>query len=187
MDTILDLDQPLAHFALAPSEALMRGFVRPAADAAAATRAAERATIETRQGFRLGTLGLMVRYEDGSELTEMPTVHRLPNAPAWLEGIANLHGMLVPVFDLARFLGVAPAADGKRMLLVLAHGGDAAGIAIDGLPQRLRFTAQDAADTAMAPAKLAPHLRGAALIDGALWFDLDCAALLTQLEQSLAA
>src|SRR5512135_422045 len=35
---------------------------------------------ESRQGFRIGELRLMMRYDDGSELAEMVAVHRLPNA-----------------------------------------------------------------------------------------------------------
>ena len=36
-----------------------------------------------RQGFRIGSVGLMIGHEDGSELTEMPTLYDLPHAPAW--------------------------------------------------------------------------------------------------------
>src|ERR1035437_4012618 len=53
---------------------------------------------ESRQGFRIGELCLMIRYEDASELSEMPDIHRLPNAPDWFYGMANLHGKLIPVF-----------------------------------------------------------------------------------------
>src|SRR6478752_2153977 len=151
---------------LAPTEALTRGFVlqQPAPEQAARELAAAKADSRARQGFRLGTLGLMVRYEDGSELTEMPEIFRLPNVPSWYLGMANLHGMLTPVFDLSRYLGVEPDANAKRMLLVLMHGLDAVGIVIDGLPQRLRWTETDVADGSAAPPRLLPHVRGAALV-----------------------
>ena len=48
----------------------------------------------------------MIRFEDGSELTELPDLYRLPNAPGWVRGMANLHGVLIPVFDLAGYLGL---------------------------------------------------------------------------------
>lgn len=170
---------------LPPTLALTRGFVHAAQDvhmpAARETRDAQ----HVRQGFRIGALALMVRYEDGSELTEMPPLYRLPNTPAWFQGIANLHGLLVPVFDLADWTGVEHAPDAKRMLLVLSHGNDAAGVVIDGLPQRLRWTDTQQADAATAPARLAPLVRGAALIDGVLWFDIDRAALLDALEHAM--
>jgi twitching motility protein PilI len=174
-----------AQAALSPTEALTRGFVLGAASQPIAS-AQGHAAHEARQGFRIGELALMVRYADGSELTEMPPLYRLPNAPAWLAGMANLHGALVPVFDLAQWAGLPPAAQSRRMLLVLAHGADAAGIVIDGLPQRLRWTPDQKADAATAPARLAPYVRGAALIAGVLWFDLDRAALLEAIEDTIA-
>jgi len=178
---------------LTPTAALTRGFVHhPAPGGGGAPielpvqRVAAGPDTESRQGIRVGPWRLMLRYADGSELTEMPSVYRLPHAPPWLSGVANLHGMLVPVFDVATWLGM-PAAPAKPMLLVLSHGADAAGVVIDGLPQRLRWAADQRIGTESAPPALAAVLRGAALIGDALWFDLDCDALLDALEHGLSA
>lgn len=142
---------------------------------------------ESRQGFRIGELRLMVRYEDCSELAEMSAIHRLPNAPEWFCGIANLHGKLTPVFDLARYIGVPPGTGAKRMLLVLSRGTDAAGVVIDGLPERLRWSDDEHTDAGAAPERLVPHLRGARFLNGQLWFDLDPHSMLSAIEQSLEA
>ncbi len=142
---------------------------------------------ESRQGFRIGDVGLMIRYEDSSELADMPDVHRLPNAPAWFYGIANLRGKLTPVVDLAGYIDVGAVRGAKRMLLVLAHGRDATGVVIDGLPERLRWSGEEPGDTGVAPKKLAPHLRGARNIGGRLWFDLDTHSLLDEIEHSLGS
>jgi twitching motility protein PilI len=142
----------------------------------------------TRQGFRIGDLRMMISYEDASELSELPSIHRLSNAPDWFRGMANLQGKLTPVFDLARYIGVEADPKAKRMLLVLAHGRDAAGVLIDGLPERLRLADDDErADTNVAPKRLAPHLRGARYLGGRLWFDLDARSLLDAIEHALGA
>lgn len=73
------------------------------------------------------------------------------------------------------------------MLLVLAHGADAAGVVIDGLPERLRWSEEGSADVGAALERLVPHLRGASVIDGCLWFDLDPRSLLDAIEQSIEA
>jgi twitching motility protein PilI len=185
---------------MTPTAALLRGFdfalddeidAAPAAPAAlAALATAPRAAVaglQARQGFCIGSLNLMIPYAEGSELTDLPTVHRLPNAPHWFSGMANLHGMLVPVFDLARQFAIDRPPPPKPMLLVLAHGADAAGVVIDSLPQRLKFTNEHLADDATVPEAIASVVTRAALIDGRLWFDLDCRALLALLEQSLGA
>ncbi|NTU56185.1 MAG: hypothetical protein HGA79_08040, partial [Anaerolineales bacterium] len=54
---------------------------------------------------KMGNITSLIRYENGSELSDMPAIYRLPNAPDWFAGVANLHGLLVPVFDLASYLG----------------------------------------------------------------------------------
>ena len=71
------------------------------------------------------------------------------------------------------------------MLLVLAHGRDAAGIVIDGLPERLRWSAEQETDAATVPEALIDVVDRAVLIGEKLWFDLDCNTLLDRLETAL--
>jgi twitching motility protein PilI len=176
---------------LSPTAALNGSFANvPGALAGVGSRLAPtgNATEQRRQGFRIGPLDFMVRYEDGSELTDMLPVHRLPNAPQWFCGIANLHGMLIPVFDLSQYIGVERDAATKPMLLVLSHGADAAGILIDGLPERLRWqdiAGASAPDVAMAPPQLSGCVIHAISVGGRLRFDLDCFALLQALERAV--
>ena len=59
--------------------------------------------------------------------------------PANLLGLVNLHGRIVPLFDLAALFETEHLPREKRMLLVIGHGNDAAGIVIDGLPRRMVF------------------------------------------------
>jgi twitching motility protein PilI len=183
-------DQPIDFalpegVAMPPSRALAGRFDQPVA-VAVATSSARHTEARQRQGFLIGPIGLMVRYEDGSELTELPPLYRLPHSQDWFLGIANLHGALVPVFDLAIYAGLDADPGAKRMLLVLAHGADAAGIVIHGMPQRLRWMPDDDADPDAAPGAFAPHVRAAALIGEQLWFELDCASLLDALERSVS-
>lgn len=190
-DVVSPLRVPTAEPLMPPTQALTAGFdvgedtgrAAPNQRKTAASRLAEG---ESRQGFRIGALCLMIRYEDGSELSELSSIHRLPNAPEWFCGMANFHGRLTPVFDLARYIGVESDPEAKRMLLVLAAGADATGVLIDGLPERLRWPSKDYTnDASAAPASLAPHLRGAVHIGEQQWFDLDTNSLLGAIEQSL--
>ncbi len=181
------------ELAMTPTRALTAGFdVDTSVDVGrSGSRTGKAASVsqlvsgESRQGFRIGELRLMIRYEDSSELSEMSVIHRLPSAPDWFCGIANLHGKLIPVFDLARYIGVDPDPGAKRMLLVLSRGVDATGVVIDGLPERLRWSDDERNDAGAAPKRLVPHLRGASYIGGQLWFDLDTHSLLGEIEQSL--
>lgn len=180
-----------AYAALSPVEALERGFVLAPGETGILSLAAgwENPAVfegeQNRQGFLVGLLGLMIPFDEGSELTEMPPLHHLPNTPSWFLGMVNLHGRLIPVFNLLRFLNLEEETDSKRMLLVLGHDADAAGFIIDGLPQRLRWSDTEQSEADLAPKKLEPHVRATCQIDGKLWFDLDSASLLDALEESL--
>lgn len=188
-------EQPL----LPLTEALRRGFQFDGADPTGTALAAAYATagrgsdgvagggdVQQREGFFLGHLGLMIRYEDGSELSDVPATYRLPNAPEWFIGVANLHGLLVPVFDLANYLGIRHQAGVKPMLLVLGHGNDAAGVVIDGLPLRLRFKFSDRAEGAPVPAALEGCVSQTYWAAERTWLDLQVPVLLNKLSDELA-
>jgi chemotaxis signal transduction protein len=185
---------------LPPTEALRRSFRLDGPDPAGTALAAAYATsgtgtggiaaggeMQQREGFFIGPLGLMIRYEDGSELSDMPATYQLPNAPDWFIGISNLHGLLVPVFDLAHYLGIEHQQGAKPMLLVLGHGADAAGVLIDGLPLRLRFMPGDRVEGAPVPARLDDCVHQTCWAAGRTWMDLQVPALLSQLSDELAA
>jgi hypothetical protein len=79
-----------------------------------------------RQSFRIGQMHLVAPFDVSSELTEMPTVYPLPRMPANLLGLVNLHGRILPLFDLAELFETEHMPREKRMLLVMGHGNDAA-------------------------------------------------------------
>jgi purine-binding chemotaxis protein CheW len=62
----------------------------------------------------------------------------IPNVPAWLEGVIDYGGRVVPVIDLrARFeLGAAATRDSARILVVVA-GDDWIGAIVDGVDEVL--------------------------------------------------
>jgi twitching motility protein PilI len=186
----------LVPMQLSPTDALMQGFelggeATPDVSGGLAVAvpgvppSSSEGAVLLREGFRVGGVNLMIGYEDGSELTDLPAIHALPGTPGWFCGISNLHGKLVPVFDLARYAGVNHLAGAKLMLLVLGHGADAAGMLIDGLPQRLRLHATDRRDAVGVPDALQDCIDGAFLIEDQQWFNLRAGALLNRLETQL--
>ncbi|MEO7404479.1 MAG: chemotaxis protein CheW [Burkholderiales bacterium] len=103
-------------------------------------RAAE--TIE-RQGYRVGALAFVTRFDQASALVDMLPVSRVPHAPQWLVGLVNWHGYPVPVFDLAPLAELPHESVARRMLLMFGEGDALAGLVINGVPQRLRFADDD--------------------------------------------
>lgn len=133
-----------------------------------------------RQAFRIGGMRLLAPFSASSELVEMPNVYPLPRMPANLLGLVNLHGRIVPLFDLAELFETQHPPREKRMVLVIGHGNDAAGIVIDGLPRRLVFKPESqilppALPVAAAPAVVATYVQGSDA-----WYEFDYAQLLDQ-------
>lgn len=146
------------------------------------------ADTQQRQGFRVGALNLMMHYADGSELTDLPSLYHVPNAPSWVLGTVNLHGIVIPVFDLVDYFSVDASENAKPMMLILSKSEDAIGVIVNGLPQRLRFDEHaQQAEQALAPDSVRPFVKGAVMINDELWFDLDVQALLAGFEARLSA
>jgi len=134
-----------------------------------------------RQAFRIGHMRLLAPFAAASELVEMPNVYPLPRAPANLLGLVNLHGRIVPLFDLTRLFETAHLPRERRMLLVIGHGDAAAGIAIDGLPRRMVFTPEARINPPALPEAAARALLATYLAGADSWFEFDYAHLLDQL------
>ena len=134
-----------------------------------------------RQAFRIGHMRLVAPFAAASELTEMPSVFPLPRMPANLLGLVNLHGRIVPLFDLAALFETEHLPREKRMLLVIGHGSNAAGIVIDGLPRRMVFKPQARVMPSALPAAAAAAVTAAYAEGKDAWFEFDYAQLLDQL------
>lgn len=129
-------------------------------------------TLSAKLGFHVGDLRFVVSFDDASELSEMVAVYRLPNVPLWFRGLANLHGNLVPVFDVAAMIGSEAGADKDRMLLVLGHGSMAAGLLVNELPTRIRLESATAIDLPDLPAELKDCVPRAYLHGQEIWLEL---------------
>ena len=124
-----------------------------------------------RFGFRVGAIRLLIPTGTRSEVLAQPTIYPLPKTAAWLLGLVNVRGSLVPVFDLHLVLGqVADTERQKRTLLVLDEGASAVGALIDGFP---KFTdvEQKPARAPSVPPPLSDHLLEAYVRDREYWLD----------------
>ena len=90
--------------------------------------------------FRLGDqeYGLPIAAVD--EIARPPDhISRLPKAPAFIDGVINLRGSVVPIVDLRRRFELAPMELGSaRRILVLAVAGGKTGFMVDGVSEVMR-------------------------------------------------
>lgn len=145
----------------------------------AARRAAEAAAglLVSRMSFRVGGVCLLLPSDVTTELAEMPQIYRLPGAPTGIMGLANRHGRMVPVVDLATLLNTN-ATIRQHWLLVFGRDESAAGMLVDRIPERRRFPADS---TVPLTETTNPGARfGIAVYRDAEgdWVDLDATALM---------
>lgn len=95
--------------------------------------------------FRLGAQEYGMTITAVDEIARMPEhLTKMPKAPAFVDGIINLRGHVVPVVDLRRRFDVTTGSetDGQR-ILVLSFAGGKTGFLVDEVSQVIRIAAAD--------------------------------------------
>ena len=85
--------------------------------------------------LRLGGSRYAVDMADVAEVAQLPPVTRIPRAPAWLLGVANWRGRMLPVLDLRPLLSTptVPLA-GSARLVVVGRGDLVVGLVAEAVP-----------------------------------------------------
>ncbi|MFT4047937.1 MAG: chemotaxis protein CheW [Solimonas sp.] len=123
-------------------------------------------------GFRLGPHWLVAPREDVREVIAPPRTTRVPNARAWLSGLANVRGELLAIVDLPRFFGL-PAAETARgqRVLVLNSRRMPVGLLVDEIAGYRQFSAGEQRHEMRATAEpFTPYLLGAFVREGQPWY-----------------
>ncbi len=83
---------------------------------------------------RLGAGRFAIDLAHVAEVGRLPSLTRVPGAPAWVAGVANWRGRILPVLDLRSLLGATDApltASGR--LVVLAVDAVTVGLLVDAV------------------------------------------------------
>jgi len=91
--------------------------------------------------FRMGGETFLVAREETREVLGYPAVvTRIPGAKAWVKGLANVRGQLLPMLDLRQFLGSGATASGRNTrVIVVNHRDIPAGLMVDEVLGFRRF------------------------------------------------
>lgn len=75
------------------------------------------------------------------EIVRMSSVTRVPRAPAFVEGVINLRGKIVPVLDLRKRFGMTPIEPTKATRIIIVEiAGKTVGLLVDGVREVLRLS-----------------------------------------------
>jgi purine-binding chemotaxis protein CheW len=85
--------------------------------------------------FRVGAQDFCIAAHDVKEIRVWSPETRLPASPAWVRGVINLRGTILPVVDLAMRLGMAPTdCDTTRpAVIVVSSGRRLVGLLVDSV------------------------------------------------------
>jgi twitching motility protein PilI len=91
--------------------------------------------------FRMGGETFLVAREETREVLGYPAaVTRIPGAKAWVKGLANVRGQLLPMLDLRQFLGSGATTAGRNTrVIVVNHREIPAGLMVDEVLGFRRF------------------------------------------------
>jgi chemotaxis signal transduction protein len=88
--------------------------------------------------LRLGGSRFVIDMADVAEVAALPSVTRLPGAPAWLTGVANWRGRMLPLLDVRSLVGatLTPLASSARLVVIAGglHGELTAGLVAEAVP-----------------------------------------------------
>lgn len=83
-------------------------------------------------GFRIGDLLMVSSLGEIAEILVYPALTRVPQAKAWVKGIANVRGTLLPVMDLRSFIeGTATELNRRSRVLMIQSENLTAGLLVD--------------------------------------------------------
>ena len=74
------------------------------------------------------------------EIIRTMEITKVPKAPAFVEGVINLRGLVIPIIDLRRRFGLAEkAGDSDTRIIVIEINGMSVGFVVDSVSEVLRI------------------------------------------------
>ncbi len=131
--------------------------------------------------FRLNRTEFAVPIEQVTRILRPVKCTRVPRAPAFLEGIINLHGDIVPVIDLAKRLQMAAMPhDDETRIIVAEVDNQRVGMVVDSVTEILSLPQTAIESPPGIIAKISDaYLTGVAVHDDRLFVILDLGRVLT--------
>lgn len=90
--------------------------------------------------FKLGSEEFAVDILKVQEINKMMNITKIPNAPAFIEGVINLRGKIIPIVDLRKRLGFKDQDyDKSTRIIVVELDGLVLGFIVDSVSEVLRI------------------------------------------------
>ena len=141
--------------------------------------------------FHLENEEYAIRIERIKEIIGMQPITAVPGMPAYVKGVINLRGKVIPVMDLRRRFGMqeATATDRTCIIVVEVQGADTqvmVGVVVDSVSEVMNIKAEDIAPSPDFGGRISiTYILGMAKMEGGVKILLDIDKVLA--EQEIAA
>ena len=145
--------------------------------------------LNLRFGFRIGEINLLLNESAMSEVVKNVAIYPLPNTPPWIQGILNLRGILVPVFNIRKHLEQDNTNSKRDILLVIDKGERSFAVYIDQLPNSIDLDSEDFFKSEIPPdipQLLKTHTNEAFSSGKEIWLDIDYDAFIKDITQDFS-
>ncbi len=121
------------------------------------------------------------------EIRGYDTVTTIVNAPAFIKGVINLRGVIVPIVDLRLKFGLGePSYDQFTVVIILNVAGRVVGIVVDGVSEVVNFGANDIRPVPHFGTVLdTAYINGLAELEGRMIILVDIEKLMTSQDMAL--
>lgn len=143
--------------------------------------------------FSLGGEMFAIDIRGIKEIIEYGGLTTVPMMPAFIRGVINLRGAVVPVVDLSVRFGRAPTVLGRRTCIVIIEVGDDEGwqdigVVVDAVSEVLEIAASGIEPPPSFGARIrSEFISGMALVDGGFTILLDVGRVFSVAEMSTLA
>jgi purine-binding chemotaxis protein CheW len=135
--------------------------------------------------FRVGTELFGVPIARVQEIVRIPTITQIPRAPAFVEGVINLRGRVIPVIDMRKRLGQisgdeVDARDKRSRILIVEAERRLVGMIVDEVSEVIKLT-EGHVETAstMVSGPCNQKIKGVVKLDDALLILIDIEKIFT--------
>jgi len=138
--------------------------------------------------FQLGREEFGIRVLAVREIMGIQDITAVPQTPAYVKGVINLRGKVIPVVDLRLKFGLPQAEYTQRTCIIVVQvngesGPMLMGVVVDGVSEVLNLAAADIEDTPnFGHGVTTPYLLGMAKVKGKVKILLDIGQVLTTQE-----
>lgn len=134
--------------------------------------------------FRLASEEYGLPITKVQEINRLVPVTKLPQTPAFMEGIINLRGRIIPVIDLRkRFEMPVSAHDDDTRIIIVEINGQVVGVTVDAVTEVIRLSTANIEPPPSTVAVDSRYINGVGKIDDRLIILLDIDNVLTDQEE----